>query len=175
MDINPQEFEVSETLLRQRLHLSQKSTVFPFGFEGLSNNALVRVLQTRYDVFSLYFRTRPDFIIIDDYDVYLVEAKQRTKNVEATQLLFNKYHERIGIKVLYSFPEITIRASQIPMETLVIPENYREKFDSNLKHLFENEGVEDFRYVRPVTEGSGDAFVPVELEDLRILSEEITV
>jgi hypothetical protein len=61
------------------------------------------------------------------------------------------------------------------METLVIPENYREKFDSNLKHLFENEGVEDFRYVRPVTEGSGDAFVPVELEDLRILSEEITV
>lgn len=174
MEIRPQEFEVSKELLCQRLLLPLHAMVFPFGYEGLVDDALIRMLKLRYDTASLYFRTRPDYMILDEKDTYLVEAKQRTKNVEAIQLFFNKYLERMGIKVVYSFPDVTIRATQIPMEKIVIPENYRQKFDENLKHLFEGQGITDFCYVGKIPEGkgSGDAFVPIDVEDLKILSEE---
>ncbi len=77
----------------------------------------------------------------------------------------------MGVKVLYSFPELTINASMIPIDTIVIPQNYKEEFDNNLKYLFELEGVTNFRYVGHVAEGSGDAFVPIEPEDLHSLGE----
>lgn len=175
MEIRPQEFEVSEELIRQRLKLPLHAMVFPFGYEGLADDSLIRMLKLRYDTASLYFRTRPDFMILDDMYLYLVEAKQKTKNIEAIQLFFNKHLEQMGIKIVYSFPDVTIRASQIPMESIVIPENYRKKFDENLKHLFEAQGVTDFRYVRQVEIGSGDAFVPINVDDLKILSEEMAV
>lgn len=175
MQIRPQEFEVSEKELRQRLSLPSSAIVFPFGFEGISDDSLIRMLKLRYDVLSLYFRTRPDFLVLDGIHLYLVEAKQRTQNVEAIQLFFNKILERIGIKVVYSFPEVSIRACHIPMETVVIPENHKEKFDENLKHFLVSEGVTDFRYVRQVEIGSGDAFVPVDVEDLQLLSEESSI
>ena len=173
MSINPQNFEVSETLLRQRLGISLDAYVFPFGYEGLVNNAIIRLLKKRYTASSLYFRTRPDFMVFDGENHYLVEAKQKTKNIEAIQLFFNKQLERMGIKVVYSFPEVTICASAIPMEEIIIPENYKEKFDTNLKHLFESEGITNFSYTPYLTEGSGDAFVPVDVKDLRILAEEL--
>lgn len=171
MKIRPQEFEVSEELLRKRLELPPDAFVFPFGYEGLVDDALIRKLKTRYDSASLYFRTRPDFMVIDSDQIYLVEAKQRTKNVEAIQLFFNKCLERMGIGVVYSFPDFQIHARDIPMERIVIPKNYKEKFDAHLKHLFESEGVTDFCYVRSANEGSGDAFVPVEFGDLIILGD----
>ena len=175
MSISPQNFEVSETLLRQRLEISPDAYVFPFGYEGLVDNALIRLLKKRYTTTSLYFRTRPDFMVFDGEKHYLVEAKQKTKNIEALQLFFNKQLERMGIKVVYSFPEVAICASAIPIDEIIVPENYKEKFDSNLKYLFESEGITNFRYVPHVIDGSGDAFVPVELEDLRILSEEVGI
>ena len=171
MQIHPKDFEVSTDSLRDRLKLSKDDTVVPFGYEGILDEAVLSILKTRYDSGSLFIRTRPDFFVIQYDELYFVEAKQRTQNIEAIQLLYNKQYERMGIKVLYSFPELTINASLIPMETVIIPENYREKFDVNLKHLFEQEGVQDFRYTHHVNEGSGDAFVPVESEDLMILSE----
>ncbi len=173
MEIRPEDFVVSEELLRQRLSLPPHVIVFPFGYEGLADDALIRMLNLRYDAVSLYFRTRPDYMLFDDNDIYLVEAKQRTINVEAIQLFFNKTLEKMGIKVVYSFPDVTIRAGMIPMEKIIIPENYKEKFDENLKHLFESEGVTDFHYVNKVNVGSGDAFVPIDVDDLKILSEEL--
>lgn len=175
MTINPKDFEVSGKSLRIRLHLSQKVIVVPFGYEGILDEAILSILKSRFDSGSLFIRTRPDFFVIDDNELYFVEAKQRTKNIEAIQLLYNKFYERMGIKVLYSFPEITINASMIPMDKIIIPENYRDKFDVNLKHLFETEGIKNFLYVGHVSEGSGDAFVPIELDDLKILSEEMVV
>ena len=172
MEIRPQEFEVSEKLLRQRLHLSERAIVFPFGYEGLVDNSIVLMLKQRYDTTSLFFRTRPDYMVLDGQYLYLVEAKERTKNVEAIQLFFNKSLERMGIKVVYSFPELSIRASQIPMEKIIIPENYKEKFEENLKHLFLAEGIRKFSYVRHVEVGSGDAFVPIDVDDLKLLTEE---
>lgn len=175
MEIRPQEFEVSEELLRQRLHLSQHATIFPFGYEGMVDSAMVLMLKQRYDAASLFFRTRPDYMVLDGQYLYLVEAKQRTKNVEAIQLFFNKSLERMGIKVVYSFPELSIRAKDIPMNMVVIPENYKEKFELNLKHIFLAEGIRDFRYVRKVSKGSGDAFVPIDVEDLKLLSEDLII
>ena len=171
MPITPEDFKVSVDTIRERLHLSKEVVMVPFGYEGVLDNAVLSILKNRYDNGALYIRTRPDFFIIDDNELYFVEAKQRTQNVEAIQLLYNKKYERLGIKVLYSFPNCTINASLIPMERVVIPENYQEKFDANLKYLFKEEGVADFRYVGHVDEGSGDAFVPIDEEDLLLLSE----
>jgi len=116
-------------------------------------------------------RTRPDFFIIEEHEVYFVEAKQRTQFLEAIQLLYNKQYDRMGIKVLYSFPDFSISASMIPIDKVIVPENYKEEFDARLKHLFEAEGVTDFTYVGQVVHGSGDAFVPVEADELLILAE----
>ena len=170
MGIDPKDFRVSEETLRERLHLSKEVIVVPFGYEKILDESIVMTLKTRYDSGSLFVRTQPDFFVIDSNELYFVEAKNRTMNVEAIQLFYNKQYERMGLKVLYSFPELVINASVIPMETVVIPENYQEKFDVNLKHLFENEGVTDFRYVNHV-DASGDAFVPIELDDLKLLGD----
>lgn len=171
MSINPKDFEVSESLIRQRLRLSSNVMVLPFGCEGLENKKLINLLQKRYNTLSLFLRTRPDFIIFDGDNIYLVEAKQKTKNIEAVQLFFNKQLERMGIKVVYSFPDVTIFASAIPLELVIVPENYKKEFEENLKCLFESEGISNFSYTQHVTNGSGDAFVPVDLEDLRMLSD----
>lgn len=171
MGVDPKDYAVSVDLLRQRLNLSKEVVIVPYGCEENLDESILSILKTRFDLGSLFIRTRPDFFVIDNNELYFVEAKQKTKNIEAIQLLYNKQYERIGIKVLYSFPEILINASLIPLETVVIPENYKEKFDINLKYLFEEEGIKDFRYVGHVKDGSGDAFVPIEFDDLSILAE----
>ena len=173
--ISPQEFKVSDRLIRKRLGISRYTTVVPFGYEEILNENILSILKKRFDTGSLFIRTRPDFFVIDKDELYFVEAKQRTKNVEAIQLLYNKFYERWGIKVIYSFPEVTINASVIPMEKIIIPENYREQFDTHLKFLFEAEGITDFVYVGHVTNGSGDAFVPIDLDDLKLLADELVV
>lgn len=173
--ISPQEFKVSEQLIRKRLGLSRYTTVVSFGYEEVLNEKVLSILKKRFDRGSLFIRTRPDFFVIDRDELYFVEAKQRTKNVEAIQLLYNKFYERCGIKVIYSFPEVAINASFIPMEKIIIPENYRDKFDSNLKFLFEAEGITDFVSVGHVTHGSGDAFVSIDLDDLKLLADELVV
>ena len=173
--ISPQEFKVSDKLIRKRLGLTNGTIVVPFGYEEVLNENVLSVLKKRFDAGSLFVRTRPDFLVIDKEELYFVEAKQRTRNVEAIQLLYNKFHERMGIKVIYSFPEVTINASLIPMEKIIIPEYYRDKFDCELKYLFEEEGITDFAYVGNVTNGSGDAFVAVDLDDLKLLADELIV
>jgi hypothetical protein len=171
--ISPQEFKVSDNLIRKRLGLTPGTIVIPFGCEEVLNETALSILKKRFDSGAMFVRTRPDFLIIDKEELYFVEAKQRTKNVEAIQLLYNKFHERVGIKVIYSFPELAINASLIPMEKIIIPDNYRDKFDTELKYLFETEGVTNFAYIGTVTKGSGDAFVPIELDDLKLLTDEL--
>ncbi len=153
------------------MKLSANTAVVPFGIEAVLDTSILEILKTRYDRVSLFLRTKPDFFIIDINEIYLVEAKQETKNLEAIQLLYNKQYDRMGVKVLYSFPEFTINASMIPIDKVVIPENYKEEFNTSLKHLFEAEGVTDFTYVGQVVHGSGDAFVPVDANELLILAE----
>ena len=148
--------------------------IIPFGIEAILDQSVLNILKSRYDGGSLFLRTRPDFFIIDVNEIYFVEAKQETNNLEAIQLLYNKQYDRMGVKVLYSFPEFFINASMIPIDTVVVPENYKTEFDTKLKHLFEIEGVKNFRYVGHVSEGSGDAFVPVEPEELLILADGTT-
>ncbi len=146
----------------------------PFGIESVLDQSILGILKSKYDSTALFLRTRPDFFIIEENEIYFIEAKQQTSNLEAIQLLYNKQYDRIGIKILYSFPGLLINASLIPIDYVIIPENYREEFDRNLKHLFELEGVRDFRYVGHVARGSGDAFVPIETEKLLLLVEGAT-
>ena len=108
MGINPQDFKVSEKLIRKRLGLSYNTVVIPYGCEEIFNENVLFILKKRFDAGSMFIRTKPDFLIIDKEESYFVEAKQRTKNVEAIQLLYNKFTERSGIKVIYSFPEFAI-------------------------------------------------------------------
>ncbi len=161
--------------IQKRLNLSSNAAIVPFGIEVTLDQSILQILKRRYDGGSLFLRTRPDFFIIEENEIYFVEAKQETRNVEAIQLLYNKQYDRMGVKVLYSFPEFVINASMIPIDIIVVPQNYKEEFDKNLKHLFEIEGVTNFRYVNHVGAGSGDAFVPVDLEELQILAEEVKI
>jgi len=82
--------------------------VIPFGIEAILDKSILDILKTRYDRVSLFLRTKPDFFIIDVNEIYFVEAKLETRNLEAIQLLYNKQYDRMGVKVLYSFPEFTI-------------------------------------------------------------------
>jgi len=173
--ITPQEFTVSDKLIRKRLGLSYNTVIIPNGVEEIFNENVLFILKKRYDAGSMFLRTRPDFFVIDKDELYFVEAKQRTRNVEAIQLLYNKFTERNGIKVIYSFPDVAISASLIPMEKIIIPENYQEKFNVHQKHLFEAEGITNFAYVGNTTKGSGDPFVAVDLEDLKLLADELIV
>ena len=173
--ISPQEFKVSEQLIRKRLCLSSTTVIVPYGCEEIFDDNTLFILKKRYDEGSLFIRTKPDFFVIEKQEVYFVEAKQRTKNVEALQLLYNKFTERMGINVIYSFPEFAINASLIPMEKIIIPENYQEKFNVNLKHLFEAEGITNYQYVGNVTKGSGDAFIAIDPDDLKLLADELVV
>jgi len=175
MGIDPKDFHVSNDLIRKRLGLADDVIVVPFGYEGVLDQKILDILKTRFDSGAMFIRTRPDFFVIEKNELYFVEAKQRTKNIEAIQLLYNKFYERCGIKVVYSFPEVTIRATMIPMERVIIPENYRGEFDVNLKHLFDEEGVKDFWYVGYVSHGSGDAFVAIDVDDLKILADEYMI
>ena len=175
MRINPQEFKVSDKLIRKRLGLSSTTVIVPNGYEEIFDDNTLFILKKRYDEGSLFIRTRPDFFVIEKQELYFVEAKQRTKNVEALQMLYNKFTERMGIHVIYSFPEFAINASLIPMEKIIIPENYQEKFNVHLKHLFEAEGITNYAYVGNVTRGSGDAFVAIDSDDLKLLADELIV
>lgn len=167
LEINPHDYPVSEEEIRKRLKLPKIAIVIPFGYEKIKNNALINLLRSTYDRGSLFVRTRPDFMVCENQNIYFVEAKQNVKNVEATQLLFNKFYEKIGIKVIYSFPDYDINAFFIPINKVIIPQKYREKFDSNLKMLFEEEGVRDFEYLKGSSFGSGDPFTPIDEEELR--------
>lgn len=175
MGIDPKDFHVSTNTIKERLGLSKNANVIPFGYEQQFDDNVLSILKKRFDAGSLLIRTRPDFLIIDEFELYFVEAKQRTKNVEAIQLLFNKFLERIGIKVIYCFPELSIRATMIPMDKVIVPENYRGYFDVNLKFIFEQDGISEFQYIGNIKNGSGDAYVPVDVEDLKLLTEELLV
>ena len=153
------------------MKLGEDIAVVPFGIEAVLDQSILEILKTKYDGGSLFLRTRPDFFIIEKKEIYFVEAKQEAQYLEAIQLLYNKQHDRMGVKILYSFPDFSIQASMIPMDKIIVPANYKDKFDLNLKHLFEAEGVTDFTYVGQVVHGSGDAFVPIEAEELLILAE----
>ncbi len=171
MSIKPNDFLVTVDELRARLNFTEQVVIVPFGCEALLDESILRILKSRYDAGALLIRTKPDFLIIEENNLYFVEAKQKTTSIEAVQLLYNKQYERMGIRVVYSFPEIVINASLIPMETILVPENYKNEFDTNLKHLFQEEGITDFRYVGHVTKGSGDPFVPIDESDLLLLTE----
>ena len=175
MGINPQDFKVSDKLIRKRLGLSYNTAVIPYGYEEIFDENVLFILKKRFDAGSMFIRTKPDFLIIDREESYFVEAKQRTKNVEAIQLLYNKFTERSGIKVIYSFPEFAINASLIPMDKIIIPENYLEKFNLHQKYLYEAEGITNFTYVKHTTKGSGDPFVAIDPEDLKLLADELIV
>lgn len=156
------------------MNLTNDVKVIPFGIETALDQSILRILAQKYDGASLFLRTRPDFFVIGIDEVFLVEAKQHTQNLEAIQLLYNKQYDRMGVRVVYSFPDFAINASMIPIDQVIIPKNYKQEFDKNLKHLFEIEGIKKFTYIGHVVEGSGDAFVPVEPEELLILAEGTT-
>ena len=166
MQINPSDFEVTIEMIRQRLNLSHDVEIIPYGYEYSFDINQRKKLQNIYNCNSLSIRTRPDFLVITQSEMYRVEAKNKTNSIEAVQLFFNKQLEQMGIKVLYSFPNVTINASQIPMEKIIIPQTYRKEFDLNLKHLFNDC---EFEYVSS-TKGSGDPFVWIEESDLIELS-----
>lgn len=169
--IRPEEYKVTGDSIRKRLRLAPEDVIVPFGYEEILDTAVINVLKTKYDNASLFLRTQPDFFVIKNHSLFFVEAKQRVRAVEAIQLLYNKHYQKMGITVLYSFPNVTISASLIPMELVIVPQNYKDKFDVNLKYLFEKEGVTNFSYINKVERGSGDAFVPVDVEDLELLAE----
>ncbi len=167
MQPNPDDYNVTPDMLRDRMHLyGTDAEIFPTGIEFMFDHKTTNALTQCYDRTALLLRTTPDYLIKKNNQTYFVEAKQKTTSIEAIGLYFNKLKERNGIKVLYSFPLVTINASLIPMEEIQVPQKHREDFDRYLKDLFVEEGC-TFDYWRgDPTSGSGDPFVRIDEEDL---------
>ena len=174
MSIKPSDYDVTAEMLIQRMNLYDDDIqIFPTGIEYMFDDKTKNALTQCYDKTSLLLRTTPDFIIKKNNQTFFVEAKQKTTSVEAIGLYFNKLKERNGIKVIYSFPLVTISATQIPMEIIDVPLRHKEDFDKYLKDLFVKEGCTFNYWNRNPPTGSGDPFVRIEEDDLKILSEEL--
>ena len=171
MPPNPDDYDVTPDMLRERMHLYGTDTeIFPTGIEFMFDDVTTNALTQCYDKTALLLRTTPDFLLKNGKETFFVEAKQTTTSIEAIGLYFNKLKERNGIKVLYSFPLVTINATLIPMEIIQVPQKHREDFDIYLKDLFVEEGC-TFDYWNGNPEiGSGDPFVRIEESDLIELS-----
>ncbi len=168
---NPDDYDVSPKLLRERLSLHPDVKVYQTGVEHMFEDVIRNGLTQVYDSAAMQIRTFPDFILIENENTSFVEAKCRTTSVEAVGLYFNKMRERMGAKVIYSFPLVNITASLIPMGVIQIPLKYRQKFDRFLKPLFEEEGCSFNYWSNNPKNGSGDPFVRIDEDDLKILSE----
>ena len=167
---NPNDYDVTRGMLRERLHLDNDVEIFPIGFEFMFNDKTTKALISCYDKSALLLRTTPDYLLKQGRETSFVEAKQKTTSVEAIGLYFNKLKERNGIKVLYSFPLVTINASLIPMDEIQVPQKHREDFDRYLKDLFVKEGCTFDYWKGNPTNGSGDPFVRIKEKDLIELS-----
>ncbi len=62
MGVSPQEFKVSEKLIRKRLGLSHNTIVIPNGCEEIFDENVLFILKKRFDAGSMFLRTRPDFL-----------------------------------------------------------------------------------------------------------------
>ncbi len=169
MPPNPDDYEVTVEMLRERMNLYDEE-IFPIGIECMYDERLQNGLIQCYDKTALLLRTTPDFVVKNNDQTYFVEAKQKTTSIEAIGLYFNKLKERHGIKVLYSFPQVTINASLIPMEVIEVPQKHREDFDRHLKDYFIDDGCTFNYWNSNPQSGSGDPFVRIEEEDLIELS-----
>lgn len=170
MEPNPDDYNVPPDMLRERMHLDDDVEIFPIGIEFMFDDKTTKALTLCYDKTALLLRTTPDYLLKRGSETSFVEAKQKTTSVEAIGLYFNKRKERNGIKVLYSFPQVTINASLIPMEEIQVPQKHREDFDRYLKDLFVEEGCTFDYWKGDPPNGSGDPFVRIEEKDLMELS-----
>lgn len=168
---NPVDYDITPEIIRKRLSLNDNTQIFQSGVEHMFNDVTKQELIKCYDKAALLIRTFPDFIIKEGNQTYLVEAKQKTNSVEAIGLYFNKQRERDGVRVIYSFPNLSICASLIPMETIEVPLKYREQFNKYLKDLFVEENCVFNYWSNSPVNGSGDPFVRLDEGDLMILSE----
>ncbi len=170
MPPNPADFDVTADELRKRMNLSDDVKIFLTGVEYIFGKTIPG-LSDCYNTGALLLRTFPDFTLYKGKEISFVEAKARTTSIEAIGLYFNKMRERMGAQVLYSFPDVTIAASLIPMETIEIPLKYAVNFNKYLKALFEEEDCQFNYWSSNPKNGSGDPFVRIDEEDLKILSE----
>jgi len=171
MPPDPKDFEVSADDLRKRMKLSDDVKIFVTGVEAIFGDDMIPELKNHYDAATMLIRTFPDFTLFRDLETYFVEAKCRTTSIEAIGLYFNKMRERMGAKVLYSFPDFTIPASLIPMEEIQIPLKYGVEFRKHLMELFVGEKCRFNFWSSNPPNGSGDPFIRIEEEDLKILAE----
>jgi len=169
MPPNPADFDVTPDELRKRMNLSDDVKIFQTGVEHIFGDTIPG-LTNCYGTGALLLRTFPDFTLYGA-DVYFVEAKCKTTSIEAIGLYFNKMRERMGARVLYSFPEVTISASMIPMECIEIPLKHGEDFRKHLMHLFVEEKCRYNFWSSNTKNGSNDPFVRIDEEDLKILAE----
>ena len=170
MQPDPADFDVTADELRKRMNLSDNTRIFLTGVEHIFGK-VIPGLSDHYDAAAMMIRTFPDFTLYNGDETYFAEAKCRTTSVEAIGLYFHKLRERAGAKVFYSFPNVTIPASLIPMDEIQIPLKYSEKFRKHLMDLFVEEGCRFNFWSANPENGSGDPFVRIEEEDLKILSE----
>ena len=174
MPPNPADYDVSPEMIRERLKLNNDVIVIPTGVEHLFGKDIKNDLVQCYDKPALLLRTFPDFTLIKNNHTIFVEAKSKTTSIEAIGLYYNKLHDRAGARVYYSFPNITIPASLIPMEKIQIPLRHRNSFDLFLKDLFDKENCEFEYWDRDPPYGSGDPFVRIKEDDLVEFAEDVS-
>jgi len=169
--IKPESFTVTEQEIRERFGLSDNDMVIDYGYEKQFNANQILDLQKYYNTSSLFVRTRPDFFITKGKSSYLIEAKQRANTAEAVQLFFNQQLCRMGVNVIYSFPEFNIPAQIMQIQTIYVPEKYHDPFHKFFKDEIRS-CIDNVNFISmPNTKGSGDPYVVLDEEYLREFSE----
>ena len=172
MLINPNNFEFTENEIRNLLHLKPEHIVTKNGGEVIRDNALLQRLYRDYSPTSLAIRLEPDWIVTTNEGSWFIESKKKSKNVETVQLYFNQVYSLSGKRVVYLFPEYSIPAELIPINEIIVPENYKKEFYQMYaerigKFVIDTQKhgitVKDVKYLEY---GSGDPFTPIHDEEL---------
>lgn len=175
MGVSPDQYSVSLNDMKLRLGLGPNDAVFEYGYEKQCDNFLIYQLKNDYGPTSLFIRTRPDFIVRKNGSWYFVEAKQKDDTVEAVQLHFNKEVHKMGIPVIYSFPEYYVPCSAIDIDYVYVPSRYSSEFTLYLKSMIQaKNSMAEFTSLKE-TNGSGDAFVKLNKEWLREFAREWSI
>lgn len=161
-EINPQNFEFPEKLLKKVMKLSDNAIIIQNGYENKYPKNIRIKLQENFDLPSMIIRGTPDFQIYDLGKFFLVESKEDARAIEVIPLLLNKiYSEKTGIPIYYCFRDSFTNVKDMSLEPILVPLTHADDFKKSFESWFIEYGIEKTQiiYLKKPIGGSGDPFV----------------
>lgn len=170
---------VPEWRIRKIMGLKDFEEIIYLGYEHLFTQELLNTLSDNFSRCCQLVRNLPDYMILNHNtgESYFVEWKEKHNlhTLEACSLFQNKGHQTNGHTVIYILvwsdtDFLKINVNDIPVPITIVPLNRREEFDKYFEPLFVKANWK-IKNIGMVTgdDASGDPFVPISKEYLKIL------